>query len=237
MSDGTDDGYNPFSDQLLGAPSIDSFLAQPQFDLPNVYEYDYGTPSSLYDPNWAQGLAGGSDSQLPSWLRNALNQLTSGRGLSALLGAGLGLANRAGPSGGGSRQGYAGPMQLNRQIVRGPNGPIAQYNPVRAATGGPLYAQGGPVQLEHGGFVMTKKAVDGAGGPQGIAQLAPGAQMFRGPGTGTSDSMPAQINGPNGKTPALVSNGEAYLPKQAVQNAGGTRQMMALMKNLENRRG
>ena len=218
-------------DPMMGIPQGTSNL-----DWGSYYGNEglnYPTPESTQGPGGSPVNA----TTYESLLNQLVRALSSGRGLAALAGAGLGLANRAGPSGGGSRQGYAGPMQLNRQIVRGPNGTIAQYNPVRAATGGPLYAQGGPVQLEHGGFVMTKKAVDGAGGPQGIAQLAPGAQMFRGPGTGTSDSMPAQINGPNGKTPALVSNGEAYLPKQAVQNAGGTRQMMALMKNLENRRG
>lgn len=63
------------------------------------------------------------------------------------------------------------------------------------------FAHGGHVQMEDGGFVLTKRAVDGAGGPRGIQQLVPGARMIRGPGHGTSDSIPAVINGRNGQTP------------------------------------
>ena len=95
------------------------------------------------------------------------------------------------------------------------------------------YAHGGRVQMEDGGFVMTKRAVDGAGGPRGIQQLVPGARMIRGPGTGTSDDVPAVINGRNGQTPALLSNGEAYVPKRFVQNQGGPQRMYALMNNLQ----
>ena len=95
------------------------------------------------------------------------------------------------------------------------------------------YAQGGavrPVPMQDGGFVMTKRAVDGAGGPQGIRSLVPEARMIRGPGNGTSDSIPAYIQGPNGRTPAKVSNGEAYVPP-----GRDTRGLYALMKSLERR--
>jgi len=95
------------------------------------------------------------------------------------------------------------------------------------------FAQGGPVQMEDGGFVLTKRAVDGAGGPRGIQQLVPGARMVRGPGTGTSDDIPAVINGRNGQTPARLSNGEAYVPKRFVQDQGGPQRMYALMNNLQ----
>lgn len=90
------------------------------------------------------------------------------------------------------------------------------------------YAQGGPVRMEDGGFVMTKRAVDGAGGPRGIQQLVPGARMIRGPGHGTSDSIPAYIQGRNGRTPARLSNGEAYVPP-----GQDTDKLYALMKSLE----
>jgi len=95
------------------------------------------------------------------------------------------------------------------------------------------YAQGGRVQMEDGGFVMTKRAVDGAGGPRGIQQLVPGARMIRGPGTGTSDDVLAVINGRNGQTPARLSNGEAYVPQRFVQEQGGPQRMYALMNNLQ----
>jgi len=59
--------------------------------------------------------------------------------------------------------------------------------------------------------------------------------MIRGPGTGTSDSIPATIQGRNGVTPAKVSNGEAYVPRRAVQEAGGPKRMYGLMSALERR--
>lgn len=95
------------------------------------------------------------------------------------------------------------------------------------------FAHGGTVQMEDGGFVLTKRAVDGAGGPRGIAQLVPGARPIRGPGTGTSDSIPATIQGCHGQTPAKVSNGEAYVPKRFVQAQGGPQRMYALMNKLQ----
>ena len=95
------------------------------------------------------------------------------------------------------------------------------------------YAHGGMVHMEDGGFVLTKRAVDGAGGPRGIQQLVPGARMIRGPGHGTSDSIPAVINGRNGQTPARLSNGEAYVPRRFVQDQGGPQRMYTLMNNLQ----
>jgi hypothetical protein len=97
------------------------------------------------------------------------------------------------------------------------------------------YAQGGPVRMEDGGFVLTERAVKGAGGPRGLAAVLPQARMIRGPGTGTSDSIPATIQGRNGVTPARVSNGEAYVPRHAVQDAGGPKRVYGLMSALERR--
>lgn len=153
--------------------------------------------------------------------------------LAALLPGIASYMDRQRPSGGGTTQAYAGYKPLTRTMGQGRYGPVARY----AADGGLMqgYAKGGPVAMEHGGFVMTKKAVDGAGGPQGIQQVVPGARMIRGPGTGTSDSIPAYIQGPNGRTPAALSNGEAYVPKRAVQNAGGARELYSLMNKLQRR--
>lgn len=161
--------------------------------------------------------------------------------LLTLLGAGYaGYKSKAPPSGGGVAYAYKGPStRLVRTIDQGPYGPTARHTrvPINAAQGGIMqaYAQGGPVAMEDGGFVMTKKAVDGAGGPQGIQSLLPGARPIRGPGTGTSDSIPAYIQGRNGATPARVSNGEAYVPKRTVQQAGGSRQLYNLMNMLQRR--
>lgn len=161
--------------------------------------------------------------------------LTTPRGVVGLLGILAGLANKQ-PSRGGGAPINVSPKQITRTIVPGKYGPIAQY----AANGGLMqaYAQGGvvtgtqqrPMQMEDGGFVMTKKAVDGAGGPQGIAQLLPAAKLIRGPGTGTSDDIPATIEG---NTPARVSNGEMYVPRAQVNRAGGAPALYALMNKLQ----
>lgn len=98
---------------------------------------------------------------------------------------------------------------------------------------------GGSVpMLEDGGFVMTKKAVDGFGGgsnkkgqeelKKGLGAIAlkgPGAR--RGPKAGKDDKIKTSIEG---KIPARVSHGEAYVPKKGVRKAGGTTNMYELMR-------
>lgn len=173
-----------------------------------------------------------------NFLKSVTDYISNNQGKVGLMAAlaALGALSKAPPSGGGVGKKYTGPaQQLTRTITQGKYGPIAQY----AAQGGIMhaYAHGGqvkPVAMEDGGFVMTKRAVDGAGGPQGIQALLPGARPIRGPGTGTSDSIPAYIQGRNGLTPARVSNGEAYVPRRA-QPPGGTRELYAMMRQLERR--
>lgn len=159
----------------------------------------------------------------------ALDFAGTDKGIMALLAALASYKDRARPSGGGTRMAYAGPSQLQRQIVQGRYGPIAQY----AAQGGIMhaYAQGGsvrPFPMQDGGFVLTADAVRGAGGPQGMRQHVPEARLIRGPGHGTSDSIPAYIQGPSGRTPAKVSNGEMYVPP-----GRDTRGLYALMRAME----
>jgi hypothetical protein len=163
----------------------------------------------------------------------ALDFAQTPQGIMSLLAALAAYKDRAKPSGGGTRLAYAGPKPVTRTMTQGAYGPIARF----AAQGGLMqaYAQGGHVKMEDGGFVLTKRAVDGAGGPQGLASLVPHARMIRGPGTGTSDSIPASIQGRSGVTPAKVSNGEAYVPRRAVQQAGGPEAMYALMHKLQRR--
>lgn len=166
-------------------------------------------------------------------LGKGLDFATSKAGLAGLMALLSYLDRQKGTTqGGGTTQAYAGPSKpLTRSMVQGKYGPLATY----AAQGGLMqaYANGGKVQMEDGGFVMTKKAVDGAGGPRGLTSLIPGSEMIRGPGTGTSDSIPATIQGPNGITPAKVSNGEAYVPKAVVDDQGGADKMYALMNSLQ----
>jgi hypothetical protein len=98
------------------------------------------------------------------------------------------------------------------------------------------YAEGGSVpQLEDGGFVLTKQAVDGLGAGnnnkgQQVASRGLGAIPIKGPGTGTSDSIKTSIEG---KQPALVSNGEAYVPAKKVKENGGAKAFYALMRRAE----
>lgn len=131
------------------------------------------------------------------------------------------------------------PSKVTRKNVPGKYGPVSLVE--YAANGGLMqaYAHGGtvtgtkqnPMEMEDGGFVLTAKAVK-AGTPQGIRQLLPQAQLIRGPGTGTSDHIPATIAG---RTPARVSNGEMYVPKAQVDAAGGAPALYALMHQLQRR--
>ena len=154
----------------------------------------------------------------------ALDFATSDKGILALLLAGLASGDRRPAYGGGTRMAM----------------PVAPVPQRMAAQGGLMqaYRQGGsvrPFPMQDGGFVMTKRAVDGAGGPRGIGALLPAVRPIRGPGTGTSDSIPATIRGRNGVTPAKVSNGESYVPPKGVEEAGGAQALYNLMNNLQRR--
>jgi hypothetical protein len=112
-----------------------------------------------------------------------------------------------------------------------------------SSSGGlPALARGGSVPtLENGGFVLTKKAVDGLGrgnnekgqanAQRGLGAIPiRGAGAKRGPKAGVDDKIKTTIDG---KRPALVSNGEAYVPKKQVAKKGGAKAFYALMKQAE----
>lgn len=202
----------------------------------------YTDPEST-QPDGGLGGAPGSRTDLPffdtggsgglSALASALKSLLRPSGQGGILGSGVGILpllmglmarnSRPGASGGGYTGAYQGPQKFNRRVVQSKYGPVVKY------------AEGGPVHIQDGGFVMTKRAVDGAGGPQGIQKLIPGAQHILGPGTGTSDDIPAVIVGKQGTTPAALSNGEAYVPPAQVQSMGGAQRLYSLMNNLQKR--
>ena len=126
------------------------------------------------------------------------------------------------------RTGAMGESTAEQEYFRPRYTPMPIY---RAKDGGSV-----PI-LEDGGFVMTKKAVDGLGGGnnkkgQEALKKGLGAIPLKGKGTGTSDSIKTTIAG---KVPARVSNGEAYVTKKGVKKAGGTTNMYALMKKAERR--
>jgi hypothetical protein len=136
---------------------------------------------------------------------------------------------------------YKGPYTPTKRNVRYPGlGDIADgrefsffdpSNPIPFQDGGSV------PMLEDGGFVLTKKAVDGLGkgdNKQGqqTARKGLGAIPIKGKGTGTSDSIKTSIDG---KVPARVSNGEAYIPRRNVKQAGGADKLYALMRKAERR--
>lgn len=174
----------------------------------------------------------------------ALDFATSPAGLAAILGAYLGnryaKSAEGQPRGGGYGYAVSAPKQYTKEVVQGKYGPLVQYS----ANGGlaQAYATGGvvtgtpqrPLQMKDGAFVMTKRAVDGAGGPMGLAQLVPGAKLIagEGDGSGVDDRVHARIGD---TTPARVSAGEMYVPKESVDEMGGARTLYALMNDLQRR--
>lgn len=145
------------------------------------------------------------------------------------------------PGAPGETSEYKGPVKPTERQVRYPTeeerrrmgtGEFTYFTPSNPIP----YAGGGSVPtLEEGGFVLTKKAVDGLGGGdnkrgQQVAQKTLGAKPIRGPGTGTSDSIRTSIAG---KQPALVSNGEAYVPQKKVKQNGGAKAFYELMARAE----
>ena len=260
MVDDSDDPLRVFLNQYEYPISVGDFIPIEDYVNygPDVGNTSIGTPGAELGegvssgiPKWDEALDKAEIStsiraalnKLPDWVKNAagsigseaVNFLKNNYGKVGLAGLMAYLASQqARPAmGGGTTQAYQGPAPLKREVVQGKYGPVAQY----AANGGLMhaYAHGGHVNMEDGGFVMTKRAVDGAGGPKGLAALVPGVRPIRGPGTGTSDSIPATIHGTKGQTPARVSNGEAYVPREAVQRMGGAQQMYNLMNNLQRR--
>ena len=132
---------------------------------------------------------------------------------------------------------YVAPWEREASAMRqAPAGPVrddvsmemAQIDP---ATGGLALAAGGQVpkfngQLQDKGFVVPGDVVRHAD-PMGQANKERGLQALhksfgveaiRGPGDAMSDSIPATIDG---KEPARVANGEAYVRPENVARAGG----------------
>ena len=217
------------------------------------YGFDYGDTAydrsssdraALYgDEGYGEGMTGAQTSVYDSTL-GATGSPSLSRLLSSILGIGGDVAKFATSNSGllgllaalaaskERRPAYGGGTRMAMPVAPVPQRMAAQGGLMQA------YRQGGsvrPFPMQDGGFVMTKRAVDGAGGPRGLGALLPGARPIRGPGTGTSDSIPATIQGRNGVTPAKVSNGEAYVPPRTVRQAGGAPALYAMMNRLQRR--
>ena len=219
---------------------------------PEYYEQDnlprVEAVESLFDPSYGNTLGSAAAYYNPSSSGSSIVDalLASAKGLGQGLMSPRGLAGLLGLLAGGlqgtqkERGGVnlkLSPSKVTREMAPGRYGPTAVHK--FAANGGLMeaYASGGmvtgtkqnPLPMEDGGFVLTADAVKN-GTPQGIRQLLPQAQLIRGPGTGTSDHIPATIAG---RTPARVSNGEMYVPKAQVDQAGGAPALYALMHQLQ----
>lgn len=86
---------------------------------------------------------------------------------------------------------------------------------------GGVFAKGGeipkvkaPVKLRGGDYVLTARATKAA--PKHVIKKLGGKKIV-GKGTGTSDEIPASIDG---KMPAMVSNGETVIPREAAKAMG-----------------
>ena len=104
-----------------------------------------------------------------------------------------------------------------------PQQPVA-----RAAGGG----------LKDGGFVVPADVVSHLGNGSTDAGLTAlqkrhGAQPIKGAGDGMSDSIKTTING---KQPARVADGEAYIPPEQVKRSGGAKKFYAMMDKVRKER-
>ena len=224
-------------------------------DIPDINTIEWPEGLGIQDSIAALGASGSIPAGSQDYLTKALNAAkalggkafdyaTSPAGLAAILGGYLGnryaKSAEGAPKGGGYGYAVSAPKQYTKEVVKGTYGPLVKYS----ADGGlaQAYATGGvvtgtpqkPLQMKDGAFIMTKRAVDGAGGPRGLQQLVPGSHLIVGPGDGTGrdDRVHAEIGG---TTPARVSAGEMYVPKERVDAMGGARQLYALMNDLQRR--
>lgn len=215
-------------------------------NVPNPLGQAYADAYQAAQPTDAMGRLRAAGTGLqnitePGFMANLGQQFPTGMSKAA---AGIGAIGALG----GFEQpklGFAAPQQQTSTAKL--SGPIRRpYDPERnlytdygilqptyAAKGGEMHSV---PQLEDGGFVLTKKAVDGMGKGsndrgQRAAAAGLGAIPIKGPGTGTSDSIPTTIDGVR---PAKVSNGEAYVPQKRVKQAGGAKKLYALMRKAEN---
>jgi hypothetical protein len=106
---------------------------------------------------------------------------------------------------------------------------INPQQPVARAMGG---------GLKDGGFVVPADVVSHLGNGSTNAGLTAlqkrhGAQPIKGAGDGMSDSIKTTING---KQPARVADGEAYIPPEQVKRSGGAKKFYAMMDKVRKER-
>jgi hypothetical protein len=120
-------------------------------------------------------------------------------------------------------------------VGRGKDEPAAgEYLDLDSPTGLNL-ARGG---LADGGFVVPADVVSHLGNGSTDAGLQHlqnrmGARPIRGAGDGMSDSIKTTIEG---KQPARIANGEAYIPPEVVKQRGGAKNLYAMMDKVRKER-
>jgi hypothetical protein len=156
------------------------------------------------------------------------------------------------PGKGGSKAGPKGPELTMQDYI---NAATRTYNPNASMTAAmdptgveqlhfnqvnpqhpTMKAAGGG--LQDGGFVVPADVVSHLGNGSTDAGLAAlqkrhGAQPIRGAGDGMSDSIKTTING---KQPARIANGEAYIPPEQVKRSGGAKKFYAMMDKVRKER-
>jgi actin-like ATPase involved in cell morphogenesis len=92
--------------------------------------------------------------------------------------------------------------------------------------------------LKDGGFVVPADVVSHLGNGSTDAGLAAlqkrhNARPIRGAGDGMSDSIKTTIDG---RHPARVADGEAYIPPEQVKRSGGAKKFYAMMDKVRKER-
>jgi hypothetical protein len=141
---------------------------------------------------------------------------------------------------GGSTNLYGSPDGTPAQNTLNENYGLGRLNELSAASarenaqmGG--FAKGG---LADGGFVVPADVVSHLGNGSTDAGLQHlknrmGARPIRGAGDGMSDSIKTTIEG---RQPARIANGEAYIPPAVVKQRGGAKNLYAMMDKVRKER-
>lgn len=120
--------------------------------------------------------------------------------------------------------------------------PVGTRDAVQTTT--PMFAEGGPVaDMSERNAALTLMANGGqmfaAGGVSHLGDYSDGGRLLKGPGNGTSDSIPATIAD---KRPARLADGEFVIPSRIVSELGngsteaGARQLYAMMDRIQKAR-
>lgn len=129
-----DEGANlPTTTPIVGSGNLEQdFVVAQNKTGPTVMD-TAGNTGSFVNGTWAPTPDTTNVSwlsSLPKGLQDAFKAFTSPAGIAGLAGAGISLLDRAKPSGGGTTMGYPGAAKLERKMVQGPYGPLAEYTGV-----------------------------------------------------------------------------------------------------------